>query len=137
MWGRLSRYDTFARAKAHVQTRSAAGGLLTVTALLLGAALLLSEVVAYARVRVEDHLAIDRQPGERAFEVTLELDLPALRCADADVRAEDTKGAPLEGLQLRLAKHALAADGRLALAAGMHPDSSPGCKLLGSAYACN
>jgi hypothetical protein len=61
----LARYDTFAKAKAHVQTRSAVGGALTVAALLLGAALFVGEVANFARVRVEDHLAIDRTPGER------------------------------------------------------------------------
>ena len=61
----LARYDTFAKAKAHVQTRSAVGGALTVAALLLGAALFVGEVANFARVRVEDHLAIDCTPGER------------------------------------------------------------------------
>lgn len=65
MFRALARYDTFAKAKAHVQTRSAVGGALTVAALVLGAALFVGEVANFARVRVEDHLAIDRTPGER------------------------------------------------------------------------
>ena len=127
----LSRWDTFARPAAHVTTRSSAGGVLSLACALATAVLLASEFRAWRAARLEEHLMVDASPGERRFELTLEVDLPGTRCDAVTLGAEDSKGQPLEDARIAVARHAIDAEGRIALGAGLHPDSAPGCKLKG------
>lgn len=128
----LARYDTFAKAKEHVQVRTRSGGLVSALSLVLMAWLFLSELSYFRTLRVEEHLMVDTSMGDREFDIRLEIDLLAVACRTADLRVEDSKGMAYDDARVHITKVALAADGRVAAGVGVHPDGAPGCKLKGT-----
>lgn len=55
----LSRFDSFSKAKEHVQVRTVSGGTVSLLTFTLMAVLGVSEVLRYATTRVENHLLVD------------------------------------------------------------------------------
>jgi Endoplasmic reticulum vesicle transporter/Endoplasmic Reticulum-Golgi Intermediate Compartment (ERGIC) len=131
MWRALAKYDTFARSKAHVQQRTIFGGILSTVSVILMVWLLISEFSYFRSTRVEEHLIVDRAPGRRIVEVSLEIDFFGVPCKDAELRLEDSKGAPLDDVHISVSHVPLDQHGIFAVTAGVNPDTAPGCKVVG------
>ena len=79
----FSNFDHFSKAQSHVQAKTASGGLLSLVALLIMAALFVSELVYWRTTRVEDHLVVDKSLGDRDVDIDLDMHFHALACSGA------------------------------------------------------
>ena len=82
----FSNFDHFSKAQSHVQAKTASGGLLSLVALALMAALFVSELVYWRTTRVEDHIVVDKSLGDRDVDIDLELHFHALACSGAQAK---------------------------------------------------
>lgn len=124
----LARFDSFSKSKEHVQVRTVSGATVSVVTFSLMALLGINEVLRYRRVTIEDHLMVDTSQGDREVAVSLDIDFPALKCADAELRVEDSKGILYDDARIHISKYPMDANGD-AVAEG---DSAIGCRLVGT-----
>ncbi len=77
-----------------VQVRTAVGGLVTMASACLCFLLLVSELVAYSRVDVVNHMTVDSQPPSLATTVPINFHItfPLVPCKDISFDAESTRG---------------------------------------------
>jgi Endoplasmic reticulum vesicle transporter/Endoplasmic Reticulum-Golgi Intermediate Compartment (ERGIC) len=119
------------KSKEHIQVRTLSGGVVSAASLMIMVWLLISEFAYFRSTKLEEHLMVDSSQGERNMDISLELDLLAIPCKQADLRVEDSKGMAYEDARVHLTKTAITHDGRVAVGVGIHPDAAPGCKLKG------
>jgi hypothetical protein len=79
----FSNFDHVSKAQSHVQAKTASGGLLSLVALLIMAALFVSELVYWRTTRVEDHIVVDKSLGDRDVDIDLDMHFHALACSGA------------------------------------------------------
>lgn len=66
--------------------------------------------------------------GDREVTISLDIEFPALKCADAGLRVEDSKGVPYDDAAIHIARAPITADGEQA----PNEASGVGCRMEGT-----
>ncbi|KAJ1719053.1 ER-derived vesicles protein erv46 [Coemansia erecta] len=121
---RLQRLDAYAKPLDDFSTRTLAGGVVTVAAVLAIAALVALELLAYSRVALEPALAVDGARAEK-MRVSFDITLPRAPCAVLGVAVADSAGELQASAEQHVAKARLTSDGRAVAASNDSPVAEP------------
>eukprot|EP00943_MAST-04B_sp_MAST-4B-sp1_P007112 g7112.t1 len=106
----LPKLDLFPKIEREYNVQTTEGGALSIITYVFMLVLFFSEFVQYSRLRVTEHLQVDKE-AEGRLRINLNITFPKLTCADVNLVAMDVAGEHQLGISHTVHKHRLDKDG--------------------------
>ena len=102
----LPKLDLFPKIDREYHVQTTEGGALSIITYVIMLVLFFSEFLQYTRVRVTEHLQVDKE-AEGRLRINLNITFPKLTCADVNLVAMDVAGEHQLGISHTVHKHRL------------------------------
>ena len=106
----LPKLDLFPKIEREYSVQTSEGGAISIVTYIIMLVLFFSEFLSYSRLRVTEHLQVDKE-AEGRLRINLNITFPKLTCADVNLVAMDVAGEHQLGISHTVHKHRLDKDG--------------------------